>query len=95
MPKDKILEAMTAILQLVKSDPDFSVLTEDDTYVDMKSPAIRAKTSKEAVNLPMTGRGPIHWGYGDKSSRITLTFKQMLDIVRFSLDVQRFLHFRR
>ena len=58
----------------------------DDTYAEMNSPAITAKTSKEAVNVPKSGRGPVHWGYSRDESRITLTFKQMIDIVKFSLD---------
>ena len=86
MPKDIMLEAMTSILKLVKEDPDIAAVHNDDTYAGMNSPAITAKTSKEAVNLPIAGKGPVHWGYGDKETRITLTFKQMLDTVRFSLD---------
>ena len=88
MPKNIMLEAMKKILQLVKADPDINALHDDDTFANMNSPAITAKTSKEAVNIPKSGKGPIHWGYGDKDTRITLTFKQMLDIVRFSLDNQ-------
>ena len=86
MPKNIMLEAMKNILQLVKADPDINALHDDDTFANMNSPAITAKTSKEAVNIPKSGKGPIHWGYGDKDTRITLTFKQMLDIVGFSLD---------
>ena len=86
MPKDKILESMKEILKLVKADPDIDALHEDGTYAEMNSPAIVAKTSKEAINLPKFGKGPAHWGYGDVDTRITLTFKQMLDIVSFSLE---------
>ena len=86
MPKTEILDAMETVLRMVKGDPDMSTLHADDTYVDMMSPAITAKVSKEAVNLPKTGKGPVHWGYGNQDTRITLTFKQMLEITRFSLD---------
>ena len=81
---NEILGAMKNVLHMVKGDPDMSTLHNDDIHVDMMSLAITAKVSKEAVNLPKSGKGPVHWGYGD-STRITLTFKQMLDVVQFSL----------
>ena len=43
-------------------------------------------SGKEAVNIPKFGTAPVHWGYSRDESRITLTFKQMMDIVKFSLD---------
>ena len=86
MPKDDILGAMQFVLREVKGDPDLSSLSVDDTYVEMNSPAITAKTSKEAVNLPKSGKGPAHWGFGSDKNRINLTFKQMINILEFSLD---------
>ena len=52
----------------------------------MNIPVIVAKTSKEATHLPKFGKGPTHWEYGDVETRITLTFKQVLDSVNFSLE---------
>ena len=72
---------------------DNPVIThEDGNTANMASPAITAKTSKQAINLPKRGKGPIFWGYGNPETRTTLTFKQLMDILEFSLSNAFFTH---
>ena len=55
MPKNESIEAMGAILKMVKQDPNTDAIGENEAHVGMKSPATRAKTAKEMVNVPKFG----------------------------------------
>ena len=71
-PKMKLWEAckLGAILHMVKEDPNMDAIDPNEAHVGMNSPAIRAKTAKEMVNVPKHGRGPVHWGRSNESDRI-------------------------
>jgi hypothetical protein len=74
---------MQATLDSVQANPKITSMVGHATH--MCSPAITAKTSKKAVNLPLHGPGPAYWGYGG-DDRVTITFKQLMDVTCFSLD---------
>jgi len=90
MDKTDIMDAMRKIQKIVKENP--TITHEDGITAGMASPAITAKTSKEAINLPKRGKGPVFWGYGNPETRTTITFKQLMDILEFSLNNAFFTH---
>ena len=53
MDKTDIMDAMRKIQNIVKENP--TITHEDGITAGMASPAITAKTSKEAINLPKYG----------------------------------------
>ena len=84
MPKNEVLHAMQTIIDRVLADPDLTNI--DGCFAGMKSPAITAKTRTGAVNVPKSGKDSVLWGHSNDPSRITITTKNMMDVVKFCLD---------
>ena len=84
VPKSDIMTAMKTTLKIVKNNP--TIFDPKGYYADMKSPAITAKVHKEMINLPKHGKGSIYWGSSHSDDRINLSFKNLIDIVEFSVN---------
>ena len=84
IPKGDVLEALDRVIDLVRESP--ALHDVEGVFEGMKSPAIKAKTNKGIINVPKTGKGPAHWGRSSNMDRVNLTFKQLMDIAKFSLE---------
>ena len=84
IPKGDVLEALERVIDLVRESP--ALHDVEGVFEGMKSPAIKAKTNKGIINVPKIGKGPAHWGRSSNMDRVNLTFKQLMDIAKFSLE---------